>query len=152
MEGSSGQCDESRNSLHWVGSLAWAQWEAGADSLERAESFPIQAVAQCRLALSTAFGWVSGFSMFITGKCSLIHAQSQPCSLSNEGPEAGSRSESQGDLPMLEYPFLWSQNCWENTLSLSVAILTVHLFCFHMPVLNLGLILNFRSNLSTCEL
>lgn len=82
--------------------------------VERAESSPIQAVAQCCLTLSTAFGWVSGFSVFNTGKCTLIHAQFQPLSLINEETEAGSRSESQGDLPMVEWP---PAKCWENILA-----------------------------------
>lgn len=102
LEGGSGLCDESRKSLSQMGSLA--QQEAGTDSLESDESFPMRAVAQCRLASLTAFGWVSGFCTRNTGKCTLTRARSQPCSLSNEETEAGSRCESQGDLPTVDLP------------------------------------------------
>ena len=88
----------------------------------------------CQLLLAGFLGLVS----VNTGKCTLIPAWPQPHSLSNEETGAGSRSKSRGDLPMVEYPFLWPPNCWENILSLSVVILLVHIFCFRMPVLDLG--------------
>lgn len=65
---------------------------------------PIQAMAQCCFALLSAFGWVSEFSTYNTEKHALIYVQSQPRSLVNEEAEAGSRSESWGDLPMVELP------------------------------------------------
>lgn len=66
----------------------------------------------------------------------MIRAQPQPCSLSCE--ETGSRAEGQGDLPMVESPFLWPLQCWEYILSSGVVILLICVLCFSAPLLGLG--------------